>query len=112
MADVTVDMETANLTVRGEAQPAPEKIRRGRFLSRETKAKLKALDAKIKAAAAKRGSWKDASPEDRAEAKRLGQEMAELKTEARAEQARAAAAESDKKAAAAERENSRNKAGG
>lgn len=104
MADVKVDMETAKLSVSGDPRTAPEKIRRGRFLSRDTRKRLKDLDAKVKAAAAKRGPWKDASPKDRALAKQLGAEMAELKAEARAEQTHTAAAEAEKKAAAAKRE--------
>lgn len=100
------------MAVSGNPNPVPEKIRRDRFLSRDTLKRFKALDAKIKTAAAKRGPWKDATPEARAEAKRLAAEMADLKAEMRAEQARAASLEAGKRAAAAKREEANSKAGG
>lgn len=103
MPNTEIKMETGRLAVKGAPVPAT-KVRKFDLASEETRKRLRALEIKKQKAAEKRGPWKDATRDQRAEAKKIADEIREVKAELIAEHEAAKDVEREKQAAAAKRE--------
>lgn len=104
MADVTVEMETGHFTVRSDESPRPENTRGYRFASEEAKEELRRADKAKREAAVERPAWKDATPEQRREARALVDAVSVAKSRVRREDAEGVIREREKREAASARE--------